>query len=162
MKFLPITVLAAFCPVSALAAETGGEAGGFNIVSSFIQMAASLAVVVGIILVFHYLSRKWLKGSIPGSSRAGYIRVVENRFLAPKKALLLVEVSGEYMLLGSCGDNITFLKQVDVLEDVEVIGDVSQVPFSEALQEKLKGFAARFPSASGALAYTLKKGGARS
>jgi flagellar protein FliO/FliZ len=161
MRFLPIPAYIACCPASALASEPGGDAGGFSFVSSAVQMAASLAVVVGVILVFHYLSRRWMKGSIQGSTRAGYIRVVENRFLAPKKALLLVEVSGEYMLLSSCGDNINLIKQIDMIEEVEVIGEASPVSFREALHDRLKGMAARFPAGSGAFSSALRKGGIR-
>ncbi|HET6419115.1 MAG TPA: flagellar biosynthetic protein FliO [Geobacteraceae bacterium] len=161
MRFLQIPVYIAFCPVSALAAETVGEAGGFSLVSGTVRMVASLAVVIGVILVFQYLSRKWMKGPFHGGSRGGYIRVVENRFLAPKKALLLVEVSGEYMLLSSCGDNINFIKQVDMIEEVEIIGEESPVSFRETLQDRLKGLTARFPAAACTFPSVLRKGGIR-
>ncbi len=162
MRFLQILVYIAFCPVSALAAETAGETGGFSLVSGTVRMVASLAVVIGVILVFQYLSRKWVKGPFQGGSRGGYIRVVENRFLAPKKALLLVEVSGEYMLLSSCGDNINLIKKIDMIEEVEIIGEESPVSFREALQEGLKGLTARFPAAACSFPSALRKGGIRS
>jgi flagellar protein FliO/FliZ len=145
--------------MNAVATGTLADAGGFSLLSSFIQMAASLAVVIGVILLFHHFSKRWLKGGMPGSSRPGYIRVVENRFLAPKKSLMLVEVGGEYMLLGSCGDTINLIKQINMLEEVEVIGEATPVPFREAFQEKLKSLAARFPSGAEVLAASLKKGG---
>ncbi len=158
MKWLPFTSFAVCCPTFAMAAGAGGGDDGFSFASGAVHMIASLAVVVGLILVFQYVSRKWLKGPVAGNSRAGYIRIVESRFLAPKKALLLVEVSGEYMLLGSCGDNVNFIKQIDMIEDVEVIGDVSPVSFSEALRDRLKGLATRVPAGSGAFLSTLRKG----
>ncbi len=162
MKYLSIPVFIACCPVSALAAESRADAGGFSFVSSAVQMAASLAAVIGVILVFHYLAGKWFKGSNQGSTRKGYIRLVENRFLAPKKALLLVEVSGEYMLLSSCGDNISFIKQIEMIEEVEVIGEATNISFLNALQDRLNGLASRIPAAgSGALSAALRKGGVR-
>ncbi len=161
MRFLPIPAFIVFSPFSALAAEAGGGAGGFSLVSSTVQMLASLAVVIGVILIFHYLSRRWIKGPIHGNSHKGYIRVVENRFLTPKKSLLLVEVSGEYMLLSNCGDNISFIKQVDMIEEVEVIGEVSSDSFREALREKVKGLTARFPAGPGTFSQTFRKAGIR-
>jgi len=161
MRFLPAFPMIAFMPVSAVAAGSAGDTGGFSLVSSFIQMAASLAVVIGVILLFHYASRRWLKGGMAGSSRPGYIRVVENRYLAPKKSLMLVEVGGEYMLLGSCGDTINLIKQIDMIEEVEVIGEVASVPFREAFQEKLKNLATRLPVGAEVLAASLKKAGAQ-
>jgi flagellar protein FliO/FliZ len=145
--------------MSAVAAGPVADVGGFSLVSSVIQMAASLAVVIGVILLFHYFSKRWLKGRMPGTARPGYIRIVENRFLAPKKSLMLVEVGGEYMLLGSCGDTINLIKQIDMIEEVEVIGEAAPVPFREAFQEKLKNLAARFPVGTEVLAASLKRGG---
>lgn len=162
MKYLAIPACLAVFPASATAAEyPAGDGGGFSFVSSFLQMAASLAVVIGVILLFHYLSKKWLKGPIQGNSRSGYIRVVESRFLAPKKSLLLVEVSGEYMLLSNCGDNINLIKQIDMIEEVEVVGEASSVTFRDALQDRLKGLAARLPAGCGAFSSALRKSGVR-
>jgi flagellar protein FliO/FliZ len=123
-------------------------------------MLASLAIVIGLILLFHHLSKKWIKGGLPGSTSQKYIRVVETRFLAPKKSLLLVEVAGEYLLVGSCGDNVTLIKEIKMIEEVEVVGELSPSGFRETFQDKLKGFASRVPTGIGALASSLKKEGA--
>ncbi len=149
-------------PLTAAAAEQQGEAGGFSLLSGSIQMLASLAVVVGIILVLHYLSKRWMKSNLVRKSIPKYIRIVENRFLAPKKSLLLIEVAGEYLLLSNCGDNLNLIKQIDMLEEIEVVGDMSTVPLCEAVQDKLKKLAARIPAGGGGLAAVLKKGGVRS
>ena len=101
-------------------------------------MLASLAVVIGIILIFHYLSKRWTKSSLTGKTLPRHIRIVESRFLAPKKNLVLVEVAGEYLLLSSCGDNLNFIKQVDMIENIEIVGEIASVPFREAFQEKLE------------------------
>lgn len=50
-----------------------------------------------------------------------HIRLIETRYLGPKKALLLVEVGGEYLLLSSSDTTLTFIKQINMLEDIEVI-----------------------------------------
>jgi len=149
-------------PFSAYGAEIQGETGGFSLLLSSIQMLASLAVVIGIILIFHYLSKRWTKNSLSGKTLPRHIRIVETRFLAPKKNLVLVEVAGEYLLLSSCGDNLNFIKQVDMIENIEIVGEIAAVPFREAFREKLKNMAARIPAGVDGLFAVAKKGGIRS
>jgi flagellar protein FliO/FliZ len=117
MKRLVIfTIL--LCPSLLFAAE---ETGGFSMLGSFLQMLASLAIVLGLIFLFYYLAGKWFKMSPAGQGSSRYIRVVETRFLAPKKSLMLVEVSGEYLLLSSSGDQMQLVKQIDMVEEIEVV-----------------------------------------
>jgi flagellar protein FliO/FliZ len=162
MKPLIAIPLLILLPVSASGAETQVEAGGFSLLYSSIQMLASLALVVGIILIFHYLSKRWAKNGLNGKAASRHIRVVESRFLAPKKNLVLVEVAGEYLLLSSCGDNLNFIKQIDMIENIEIVGDIAPVSFREAFQEKLKNMATRIPAGADGLLAMAKKGGIRS
>ena len=94
--------------------------------ASLAQMVAALAVVVGLILVLSWLGRRWFNAG--GGPAAGhrYIRLVETRYLAPKKSLFLVEVDGEYLLLASSGEQLNFIKQIDMVEEIEVIGDIEE------------------------------------
>ena len=52
-----------------------------------------------------------------------HIRLVETRYLGPKKSLLLIEVAGEYLLLANSDDRLTLLKSVDLIEEIEVVED---------------------------------------
>lgn len=129
---------------SALAIEESIP-GNISLLGSIIQMVAALAVVLGIILLFYYLSSRVLKiGAMPGGAHK-YIRVIETRFLAPKKSLLLVEVGGEYLLLAGSGDNIRFIKQIDMLEEIEVVGGVSDRGFPGVFQNKIIDLVSRLP-----------------
>ncbi len=160
MKHLTVLPAAVIVPACAEAAGPVGQEGGFSFLGSLVQMTASLAVVVGLILVFHQLSKKWMKGGLSGGAGPKYIRVVETRFLAPKKALILVEVAGEYMLVSSCGDNLSLVKEISMLEEIEVVGDLPAKNFRETFQDRLKGFASRVPMGIGSLAASMKKEGA--
>jgi flagellar protein FliO/FliZ len=51
---------------------------------------------------------------------------VESRYLGPKKALLLVEVGGEYLLLASSDTGLTLIKAIDMLEEIEIIDEPSE------------------------------------
>jgi len=104
-------------------AQAGG--GDFSFLSSFLQMIAALVLVVGLILLTYYLSTRLMRkipALKPGSQ---HIRVVEVRALGPRKALVLVEVAGEYLLLASSGDHLNLIKQVPMLEEIEVIDEPS-------------------------------------
>jgi flagellar protein FliO/FliZ len=123
MRMFPV-LPALFLPGVAYAAEGTGTS-GFSFVSSFFQMVASLSIVIGLIYLAYYLANRFLKGNLVRKSVPRYIRVVESRFLAPKKSLMLVEVGGEYLLLGSTDSGLSLLKQVDMLETIEVVEELS-------------------------------------
>ena len=106
-------------PVCAYAQDPSRQE--FSFLSSFLQMLAALAIVIGLILVTRHYSGKLFKGFIPGQTPSKHIRFVETRFIGPKKSLMLVEVGGEYLLLGSTDTHITLIKDVSVLEEIEII-----------------------------------------
>jgi flagellar protein FliO/FliZ len=104
-----------------------------------------MAVVLGLICLLAHFFRRWVRGGVGFRGRPGHIRIVETRHLAPKKALLLVEVAGEYLLLGNGGEGITLIKQIDMLEEIEVVEVLAaEQPAKGRFQEKLEGLMARF------------------
>lgn len=129
---------ATVCAAEGKAGETGASLAG-----AVLQMIAALALIVGTIYLAKYLVSKLVGGGAGGSQRAGRIRIVETRYLSPKKSLVLVEVAGEYLLLASSGDNLTFIKQVDMLEEIEVVEDLGAPPQAGAFQEKLAALLSR-------------------
>ena len=108
------------CPPSIAYAEstTGQE---FSFLSSFFQMIAALAVVIGLILITWHFFNKFARSAAAGRFAAKHIRLVESRYIAPKKSLLLVEVGGEYLLLSCTADRLTLINQVNLIEEIEVL-----------------------------------------
>lgn len=152
--------VAAMCSTPCLAwASEGGE---FTMMGGFIQMLASLALVVGVILLFYYLSNRLFKTGPVAGGAPRYIRLIETRYLAPKKSLLLVEVGGEYLLLSNSSEGMQFIKQIDMLEEIEVIEapDFAKLVPAGAL-EKVRGFLARLPNGLPCCMPVHKKSGAR-
>ena len=143
MRDVAMTAYLVFAAFPAFAGD-GGE-GGFSLAAGLVKSLGSLAVVLGIIYLLTHLSRRWLKGGLVLKGRQSHIRVVETRHLGPKKTLLLVEVAGEYLLLGNGSEGgITLIKQIDMLEDIEVIEVLGQErPARGLFQEKLEGIMAR-------------------
>lgn len=118
------SALLLFLPSLASAAESSGQE--FSFLASFLQMIAALALVVGLILITWHFSGKLMRGLPIGQQLLSkHIRLVETRYLGPKKSLLLVEVSGEYLLLSSSDSGIALIKQIDMLEEIEVIEEKS-------------------------------------
>ncbi|MDO9068550.1 MAG: flagellar biosynthetic protein FliO, partial [Deltaproteobacteria bacterium] len=101
-----------------------GSGQEFSFLASFLQMIAALALVIGLILVTWHFSGKLMRGLPVGQHLASkHIRIVETRYLGPKRALLLIEVGGEYLLLSSSDNSLHLIKQIDMLEEIEVIED---------------------------------------
>lgn len=142
MRYASLTALLLLVPVSAVAGE--GE-GGFSFAASLAQMLGSLAVVLGLIYLITHLSRRWFKGGLGHGGRQSYIRVVETRHMAPKKSLLLVEVGGEYLLLSNSSEGISLIKQIDMLEEIEVLEVTGGAGrhLKGRFQENLEGFMTR-------------------
>jgi flagellar protein FliO/FliZ len=98
----------------AIACAAGGKSGeGGGMMTAVFQMMASLAVVLGIIYLLYYVFTRWFKGFAVGKARTGLIRVVETRYLAPKRQLMIVEVGGEYLLLGDGNEGVHLIKKLD-------------------------------------------------
>ena len=138
--------------------ETLPGGGGFSLLGSILQMIAALAVVVGLILLFYYLSNRFLKATLPAGTAQKYIRVLETRFIAPKKSLLLIEVGGEYLLMANSGEGLHFVKQIDMLEEIEVLEGPG---IGSNLQNKIVDLVARFPKKPAKKAPLRASGGAR-
>ncbi|MBN2427687.1 MAG: FliO/MopB family protein [Deltaproteobacteria bacterium] len=76
-----------------------------------LRLVIALGLVLGIFLLFYALSRKGFK-LMPGGGKSGIIKVVEMRSLGPKKALCLVEVRGEELLLGVGADRVELISKM--------------------------------------------------
>lgn len=119
------------------AAEGAGQE--FSFLASFLQMIAALALVVGLILITWHFSGKLMRGLPVGHQLLSkHIRLIETRYLGPKKSLMLVEVSGEYLLLSSSDTGLTFIKQIDMLEEIEIIEEKSEQSSFATLLTRLR------------------------
>jgi flagellar protein FliO/FliZ len=124
-----------------LARAEGLPSQEYSFISSFIQMTAALSIVIGLILLTRHFSGKLLKGGVVDRFGLHHIRVVETRAISPKKTLVLVEVGGEYLLLASTENSLNLLKQVHVLEEIEVLEESGNA--RQELFGRLRGFAGK-------------------
>lgn len=89
------------------AAETVAEP---SLLGSSLKMAAALAVICGILLLFYAASRKGF-GVLP-QKKGGLIKVIETRPLGGRKFLCVVKVRDEELLLGLSNDRIECLSKL--------------------------------------------------
>jgi flagellar protein FliO/FliZ len=109
-----ISAIAVYLCAPAIACAAGGKSGkGESMTAAVFQMMASLALVLGIIYLLYYVFNRWFKGVGVGKTRSGHIRVVETRYLAPKRSLMIVEVGGEYLLLGNGSEGVQLIKKLE-------------------------------------------------
>jgi flagellar protein FliO/FliZ len=114
-----ITLLLLILPSQACADGLLGQE--HSLLSSFVQMIAALSIVIGLILVTRHFSEKLIKGGIADKFASRHIRLVETRAIAPKRSLVLIEVGGEYLLLGNSEHGLSLLKRVELFEEIEVL-----------------------------------------
>lgn len=120
-------VIALLLFMPSIACAEGSTSQEFSFISSLLQMFAALAIVIGLILITRHFSGKLFKVLPANRFVSKHIRLVETRYISPKKSLILVEVGGEYLLLSSAGDSLTLIKQIDMLEELEIIEDSGEV-----------------------------------
>ena len=84
--------------------------------SLIIRMAGALALILGLMFLIVFFLKKW--GGITSRSSAGYIHVVENRALLPKRHVSLIKVAGSYFLIGSTEQGMSLLGRMEK-EDME-------------------------------------------
>jgi flagellar protein FliO/FliZ len=131
------TALFIFLPSFVSAADNTGPE--FSFLGSLLQMIAALALVVGLILITWHYSGKLMRGLPAGNQLfSKHIRLIETRYLGPKKSLVLIEVGGEYLLLSSSDNGLTLIKQIDIMEEIDVIEEPSEMGTFASLLTRLR------------------------
>ncbi len=101
--FLPGVLVALAAPAPVF----GADGVSVDLFTTGLKLFAGTAVVVGIMLLLHYLNKRGVR--FFEGKNAGNIRIVENRAVGGRKSLCLVEVRGEMLLLGLGNDRIDML-----------------------------------------------------
>ncbi len=112
---------------------------------SLLQMLASLAVVLGGLLLTLWVFRRFVQSRAGGVNNQ-LIRVLASSPIGLKKTITLVDVPGAILVLGVTGDRISLLARIEEPETVrKVRGEIPTkpvIPFAEHLRffsGRLKG-----------------------
>jgi flagellar protein FliO/FliZ len=116
-----------------------------EILPSLLQMLASLAVVLGGLLLTLWFFKRFVQTRAGGVNNR-LIRVLASTAIGLKKNITLVDVPGAILILGVTGDRISLLARIEDPETMRKIrGEIPSkpvIPFGEHLQffsARLKG-----------------------
>ena len=116
-----------------------------EILPSLLQMLASLAVVLGGLLLTLWFFKRFVQNRAGGINNR-LIRVLASTAIGLKKNITLVDVPGAILILGVTGDRISLLARIEDPETMRKIrGEIPSkpvIPFGEHLQffsARLKG-----------------------
>ena len=137
----------AVVPTVALPDDVNPGSGGVDAYGLMARMALSLAVVVAVIwgalaLIRRLSGRNGLSGS--GRSR---IRVLERSYIAPKKAVYIVQVGERSLALGVTDTQLTTLAELDPVETLAAYPSLREEggvpPFASLLRDVRNRFRGR-------------------
>lgn len=101
------------------------------------RMAGGFFVLAVLLISAMYVTRRMKQKNAGKAINADSITVVSQKYLGPKRNLVLVRVTGEYLLLGVTDHNISLIKNLNVVDDEipELSGNKN---FNEVLDKKGK------------------------
>jgi flagellar biosynthetic protein FliO len=94
--------------------------------TNFLLDVVKMVLILGVVTVAIFALVYFLKRSRFNTlSRKGYpqIRLISSLHLGPKKSVSLVEVAGNWLVLGVGGDTVTLLARLDKPEEEMQSGD---------------------------------------
>lgn len=120
-KALIISII--LMPAHAFAGDWGSE----GMLPAGLKLVGAMIIILGLVLLLYYISRKGF--SFLPAAKTGAIKLIEMRYLMPKKALCLVEVRGKELLLGIGNDRIELISRLERHDTP---------PFEETLQSSIE------------------------
>ena len=88
------------------------------------KMAGSLILILGLIVFLFYLLKKFRLNTFP-MGRHPLMRLLGTLNLAPKKSLALVEICGQWFVVGVGTENISLISKVDAPAEQDQSEEVS-------------------------------------
>jgi flagellar biosynthetic protein FliO len=104
-------------------------------------MAGSLVLIIGLILVFVYLLKRYHIGPL-SSNRSPVFKLLGTLSLAPKRSIALVEINKQWLVLGVGTERVNLLSKMDRPEEEEVPEDRTDLgskSFKAMLQDFIAG-----------------------
>ena len=113
-----------------------------ELISSTAQMIFALLIVLAGLLALFYFARRVVSSRTGGTS-SGVIRVAASSAVGFKKYVSLVEVAGEYLVLGISDQNICLLSKLEDPGTIEKLRAQEKQKTTPAFVEHLQIFSSR-------------------
>ena len=93
-----------------------------------IKMAGSLVLILGIIIVLFYLFKRLRLGPL-SHNKFPEMRILGTLSLAPKRAIALIEVCDQWLIVGIGTENVTLISKL--VRPTEVFNSGDEIPSKE-------------------------------
>ena len=117
----------------------------FGLLPSTIKMIASLAFVLSGILLVYWVFKKFLWRGTTALGGGNLIKTLATSYLGQKKAVSIIEVAGEILVLGISDSHISLLTKI---EDRTRIDEIRKAcghrPSSPSFEDRLKRVSLKF------------------
>lgn len=111
-----------------------------SLLLAILKVASSLAVVIALMMAFVYLVKK--TGINKGLKDNSLIRVLDNKMVAPKKYIAIVEIAGKTLALGVTDHNINLLSELEPAA-ISSLHTATRVSSSASFPQQFAGFLAK-------------------
>lgn len=77
-----------------------------------IKMVSALTIVLGLIFLMLHFGKNFLSKKMGLGNREDILKIISRTYLGPKKELVVVETSGDLLLLGVTEHNISLISKI--------------------------------------------------
>jgi flagellar biosynthetic protein FliO len=102
-----------------------------------IKMFLSLLLMLGLIYALYYIMKRLKIGPLTGS-RPASMRLLGTLSLAPKRGIALVEVCGQWFVIGIGSENVSLISKVERPEEGTAPCNISPAPGGNVFQSILE------------------------
>ena len=114
-----------------------------DMLATTLKMLAALALVLAVLGVFFYFSKRVLRKEI-GASGGKMIRVLASQYIGLKKNIALVEIPGAILVVGIAGDSIRLLTKIDDQMIIDKFHDPASDRITPSFSDHLNRLTRRF------------------
>lgn len=106
--------------------------------AEFLNMLATLGLVIAIILIAAWLLRRILNTRLEQINTTSIIKIIEKRALSPKSAVYLLEIYDKVIAIAETQSGITQLGEFTIPPEPEITKGNTSPTFSQVLEKKPK------------------------
>ena len=117
--------------------------GSPDMLATALKMLAALALVLGVLGLVFYLSKRVMRKDISGSG-GKMIRVLASQYIGLKKSISLVEIPGAILVVGIAGDTIRLLTKIEDKTILDQFHDQGSGRITPSFSDQLNKITSRF------------------
>lgn len=95
--------------------------GDMDFYDNLVRVVSALAVVLSLMLVLVVIARRLYPGRWVRPTSAPLVRVLGAEYVGPRKAVMVVAVAGEYLIIGSTANDLVPLGRIQDPEQIRYL-----------------------------------------